>query len=270
MLTEKQHNTGEMTLNYAEGDDRGDPIVFIHGIGGRWQQWSQEIGLVSHAWHPYSVDLRGHGKSSKADTGYKFGDYPRDIISLLENEIVGPAVLVAHSLGAVTSIGVASKRPDLVRAVVLEDPPIFSHQRLGRSRRADEFARIQALACKNLNVSELIPLVAEMYPDQNATEVRSRAVSYSGLDPKVYTPTLDGSTMDGFDAEASLSAIECPALLLQADPAMGAAMTDEESERAERLIPNCALVQMQGVGHGIHRGDPINFHKVMFDFLDTI
>jgi len=101
LLTEKQHSTGEMTLNYAEGDNRGDPIVFIHGIGGRWQQWSQEIGLVSHAWHPYSVDLRGHGKSSSAETGYKFGDYPRDIISLLENEIEGPAVLVAHSLGAV-------------------------------------------------------------------------------------------------------------------------------------------------------------------------
>jgi pimeloyl-ACP methyl ester carboxylesterase len=270
LLTEKQHSTGEMTLNYAEGDNRGDPIVFIHGIGGRWQQWSQEIGLVSHTWHPYSVDLRGHGKSSSAETGYKFGDYPRDIISLLENEIEGPAVLVAHSLGAVTAIGVASRRPDLVRAVVLEDPPIFSHQRLGRSRRADEFAQIQALARKNLSASELIPLVAKMYPDQNAAEVRSRAISYTGLDPDVYTPTLDGSTMDGFDAEASLSAIECAALLLQADPAMGAAMTNEEAERAVRLIPDCTFVQMQGVGHGIHRGDPINFRRVMFDFLDTI
>ncbi len=259
-----------MTLNYAEGDDRGDPIVFIHGIGGRWQHWSQEIGLVSHAWHPYSVDLRGHGMSSKAETGYKFGDYSRDIISLLENEIDGPAALVAHSLGAVTAIGVASKRSDLVRAVVLEDPPIFSHQRLGRSRRADEFAQIQKLARKKLGASELIPAVAEMYPDQNAAEVRSRAISYSGLDPEVYTPTLDGTTMDGFDAEASLSAIECPALLLQADPKMGAAMTNEEAERAANLIPDCAFVQMQGVGHGIHRGDPINFRRVMFDFLDTI
>jgi pimeloyl-ACP methyl ester carboxylesterase len=270
LLTEKQHNTGEMTLNYAEGDDRGDPIVFIHGIGGRWQQWSQEIGLVSHAWHPYSVDLRGHGKSSNAETGYKFGDYPRDIISLLENEIDGPAVLVAHSLGAVTAIGVASRRPDLVRAVVLEDPPVFSHQRLGRSRRADEFGRIQALARKNLGASELVPLVAEMYPDQNAAEVRARAISFSSLDPEVYTPTLDGTTMDGFDAEDSLSAIECPALLLQADPAMGAAMTNEEAERAAGLIPDCTFVQMKDVGHGIHRGDPINFRRALFDFLDTI
>ena len=259
-----------MTLNYVEGDDSGDPIVFIHGIGGRWQQWSQEIGVVSHAWHPYSVDLRGHGKSSKTETGYKFGDYPRDIISLLENEIDGPAVLVAHSLGAVTTIGVASRRPDLVRAVVLEDPPIFSHQSLGRSRRADEFGRIQALARKNISASELIPLVAEMYPDQTAAEVRSRSVSYSDLDPEVYTPSLDGTAMDGFDAEASLSAIECPALLLQADPAMGAAMTNEEAERAASLIPDCTFIQMQGVGHGIHRGDPINFRRTLFDFLDTI
>ncbi|MBT5320083.1 MAG: alpha/beta hydrolase [Chloroflexi bacterium] len=270
MLTEKQLSTGEMTLNYVEGDDRGAPLVFIHGIGGRWQQWSQEIGLVSHAWHPYAVDLRGHGRSSSAETGYKFGDYPRDIISLLENAVDGPAVLVAHSLGAVTTVGVASERPDLVRAVVLEDPPIFSHQRLGRSRRADEFGWIQDLGRKKLEISEMIPLIAEKYPDQDAAEVRSRAIAYKGLDPEVYSPTLDGSTMDGFDAEARLAAIRCPALLLQADPEHGAAMTNEEAERAAGLIPDCTLVQMKNVGHGIHRGDPVGFRRAMFDFLDTI
>jgi pimeloyl-ACP methyl ester carboxylesterase len=76
--------------------------------------------------------------------------------------------------------------------------------------------------------------------------------------------------MEGFDAEARLAAIKCPALLLQADPGMGAAMTDDEAELAASLIPDCTFVQMQGVGHGIHRGDPVNFRRVMFDFLDTI
>lgn len=270
MLTEKQHNTGEMTLNYMEGDDQGDPLVFIHGIGGRWQQWSQEIGAVSHAWHPYAVDLRGHGESSSAESGYRFGDYPRDIISLLQDVIDKPAVLVAHSLGAVTAIGVASERPKLVRAVVLEDPPIFSHQGKGRSRRADEFARMQEFAGMDVPASELIPLLAEMYPNQDAAEIRFRADSTKGLDPEIYTRTVSGGAMEGFDAEASLAGIKCPALLLQADPGMGAAMSDDEADRAADLIPDCTFVQMQGVGHGIHRGDPVNFRRVMFDFLDTI
>lgn len=270
MLTEKQLDTGEMTLNYVEGDHEGEPIVFIHGIGGRWQAWSQEIGLVAHTWHPFSVDLRGHGRSSSAETGYRFGDYPRDIISLLENKIGRPAVLVAHSLGAVASIGVASERPDLVRAVVLEDPPIFSHQRSGRSRRADEFARMQELARMDLPDSEMIPLIMEMNPAQTAAEARFRAVSLRELDPEVYTPTLNGASMDGFDADARLAAIECPALLMQADPSLGAAMTNEEAERAAAAIPDCTFVRMQGVGHGIHRGDPVNFRRVLFDFLDSI
>ena len=259
-----------MTLNYVEGDDQGEPIVFIHGIGGRWQAWSQEIGLVAYAWHPFAVDLRGHGKSSSAETGYRFNDYPRDIISLLESQIRRPAVLVAHSLGAVTAIGVASERPDLVRAIVLEDPPIFSHERSGRSRRAGEFARMQELARMDVPDSEMIPLIMEMNPDQTAAQARARAASLRGLDPEVYTPTLDGTSMEGFDADARLAAIECPALLMQADPSLGAAMTDEEAERAAAAIPDCTFVRMRNVGHGIHRDDPVNFRRVLFDFLDTI
>ncbi|MBT4513931.1 MAG: alpha/beta hydrolase, partial [Chloroflexi bacterium] len=47
-------------------------------------------------------------------------------------------------------------------------------------------------------------------------------------------------------------------------------MTNEEAERAAGLIPDCTLVQMKNVGHGIHRGDPVGFRRAMFDFLDTI
>lgn len=49
--------------------------------------------------------------------------------------------------------------------------------------------------------------------------------------------------MDGFDARARLSAIECLTLLLQADSPMGAAMTDEEGERAAEIISDCTFVQ---------------------------
>jgi pimeloyl-ACP methyl ester carboxylesterase len=270
LLTEKQHSTGEMTLNYVEGDDHGDPLVFIHGIGERWQFWSQEIGLVSHRWHAYGVDLRGHGASSPAETGYTFADYPRDIISFLENCINGPVVLVGHSLGAVTAIGVASARPDLVRAVLLEDPPIFVHERVGGSPRGSLFARLQEIARMEVSDAEMARLIKEANPDQNGSDVRFRVATVKGLDPEVYTVTLNGRSMDDFDAEARLSAIECPALLMQADPPLGAAMTDEDGDRAARLIPDCTLVRMRGVGHGIHRDDPVNFRRVMFDFLDTV
>ena len=57
---------------------------------------------------------------------------------------------------------------------------------------------------------------------------------------------------------------------MQADPPLGAAMTDEDGDHAATLIPDCTLVRMRGVGHGIHRDDPVNFRRVMFDFLDTI
>ncbi len=271
MLIEKQLDTGETTINYAEGEPSGDPIVFIHGIGGRWQAWSQEIGLVSSAWHPFAVDLRGHGKSAHTTAGYLFRDYPRDVIALLEARVDRPAVLVGHSLGGVTAVGVAASRPDLVRAAVLEDPPLWVQQRAdGENPSLSVFAAQQALILERLGPEAMAARLAEITPEQDAAAIRSRVACLQTLDPEVYTSAVSGRSGEDFDPDAALRAIECPVLLMQADPARGSALRDGDATRAAGALRDCTLVKFDGVGHGIHRGDPARFRRVLFDFLDTI
>ena len=90
------------------------------------------------------------------------------------------------------------------------------------------------------------------------------------MDPEVFTPQIEMTWMDGFDTDAILSDIECPVLLLQADPDAGAALREGEEKRVAALIRDCTLVRFPGAGHGILRDDPINYRRVLFDFLDTI
>ncbi len=90
------------------------------------------------------------------------------------------------------------------------------------------------------------------------------------MDPESWTPHIEMRSLDGFEIDATLSAIECPVLLLQSDPGMGAALLEGEEKRIQELVPDCTHVRFDGIGHSIHRDDPINFRRALFDFLDTI
>jgi pimeloyl-ACP methyl ester carboxylesterase len=112
--------------------------------------------------------------------------------------------------------------------------------------------------------------LAEITPEQDAAAIRSRVVCLQTLDPEVYTPAVSGRSGEDFDPDAALRAIECPVLLLQADPERGSALRYGDAARAAAALRDCSLVKFDGAGHGIHRGDPTRFRRVLFDFLDTV
>src|SRR5260370_14101833 len=75
-------------------------------------------------WHVYAFDLRGNGKTGRVADRYQVPDYAQDIVAFLQ-QLGEPAVLMGHSLGALTALAAAAERPAGARAVVLLDPPFF-------------------------------------------------------------------------------------------------------------------------------------------------
>src|SRR6266540_7424338 len=132
MLRERQFETGAVTLNYAEGPPGGPPLVLLHGLSYRWQSWLGVMPHIALRWHVYAADLRGFGRSGRVPGAYRVPDYAGDVVALLRGVADGPAVLVGHSLGAIVAIAVAADAPDLVRAAVVEEPPlgVFTDQPL--------------------------------------------------------------------------------------------------------------------------------------------
>ena len=62
MLTEKLFDIGEIVINYAEGEETGKPLVFLHGSSLNWQALNEFLPTLAKNWHVYAPDLRGHGK----------------------------------------------------------------------------------------------------------------------------------------------------------------------------------------------------------------
>ena len=72
MLTEKSFDTGEIVINFAEGETAGPPLVMLHGSSLNWQSYEEFIPTLEQSWHIYACDLRGHGKSGRAKSGYLY------------------------------------------------------------------------------------------------------------------------------------------------------------------------------------------------------
>src|SRR5512140_1646619 len=108
MLTEKSFNTGSLTINYAEGPTNGEPLVLLHGGTTRWQELNPLISELENNWHVFACDLRGHGKSDRADS-YRAIDFFPDTVTFIRNLIGFPTILVGHSAGAIAALGTASQ-----------------------------------------------------------------------------------------------------------------------------------------------------------------
>ncbi|MHA2142854.1 MAG: alpha/beta fold hydrolase [Candidatus Thorarchaeota archaeon] len=123
---EKQFDTGEIEINYAEGPENGLPLVLIPGQGADWKNHEKVLPMLSENFHVFAVDIRGHGKSGWATGDYTFNSIGRDMTAFLEKAVKQPAIISGNSSGGLIALWLAANKPDLVRGIIMEDPPLFS------------------------------------------------------------------------------------------------------------------------------------------------
>jgi pimeloyl-ACP methyl ester carboxylesterase len=125
-MIEKRLNTGDIEINYAVGPDNGPPLILIPGQGADWTTYEKVIPSLSEHYQVYAVDVRGHGKSDWATGNYTFNTIGADMTALLEEVVKKKAIISGNSSGGLIALWLAANRPELVRAIILEDPPLFS------------------------------------------------------------------------------------------------------------------------------------------------
>ncbi|KAI1277928.1 Alpha/Beta hydrolase protein [Xylaria sp. FL0933] len=124
---EKDFTTDEVTLNYVAGppSSNGPPLVFIHGQGVTWEEYTFIMPILSSDFTVYAVTLRGHGKSSFTPGQYTFNALGKDMTAFLRDVVREPAIVVGNSSGGVLACWLAANAKEHVKAIVLEDPPLF-------------------------------------------------------------------------------------------------------------------------------------------------
>ncbi len=274
-------DTGELTLHYAEGPRNGPPLIFLHGIGQRWQAM---LGLIPdslpNSWI-LAPDFRGHGLSGKVTHGYSILGYARDIVVLLREQVSEPALLHGHSLGGMAAMWIAANYPELVRALILSDN-VMSEAAFSKSIYPRMFEDLREVAALGGSVEDIahrlakvqirVPMLDESsalgdIPGNDRTFLLWWARSLQQLDPEIYTMTLNGLSTEGWEPDALLGRIECPTLLLQASPELGGLMSDDDVIRAQRLLKHSSVVRCPTLGHAMHMQQPGTVLNAVQSFL---
>jgi len=306
---EKVTRVNQVDLSYVEGPDNGPPLILLHAQHMDWYSYNLVLPDLAKSFHVFAIDYPGHGKTTvPADYPMTAAQIGGDLGDFIETVIKRPAYISGNSSGGLLTTWLAANRPDLVKAVLLEDPPLFSaeqpriqqtiaYKSFVTSNRAvqenaDDFLLYWIESSKpffdkkvgkgsGFALTQAVKSYRKAHPGapveigllRNDT-VRQFIRGLDQYDPRFGAAFYDGTWNEGFDHAETLQRILCPVLLLQAnfevraDGILDGAMSQEDADRAMLLLHN-GTYQKIDASHVVHLNKPGEFTKTLTDFFSS-
>jgi pimeloyl-ACP methyl ester carboxylesterase len=264
-----------------------EPALYVHGLGGSAENWTDLAGLLSDRLEGQAIDLPGFGRSDPAPArGYRQAALAARVIRWIEHTDRGPVHLFGNSLGGAITVRVAALRPDLIRSLTLVSPampkiqPTNPHARmlpvlLMPSLRRLVEERVRAVPAEQLVQSVLGLCFADMsrvVPQrlEEAVEeaVRRREVPWAA---EAYVHTLRGlvgSYLQPGPASLWSMAARITAPTLVVWGRQDRLVNSRLAVRTVRSIADSRLLLLDGVGHTAQLEVPRILARAVLAFLD--
>jgi pimeloyl-ACP methyl ester carboxylesterase len=104
-------------LDYGSGD--GEPVLFIHGLSGCWQNWLENIPHFARGRRVIAVDLPGFGQSEMPAKDISISGYADTIDALMTELGIETAQIIGNSMGGFIGAELAIQHPARVERLVL-------------------------------------------------------------------------------------------------------------------------------------------------------
>lgn len=241
-----------------EGDPDGAPVVFANSLGTDLRLWDQVVPLLPDGLRLIRYDKRGHGLSDVPPAPYKMGTLVGDAERLLDHLGVRDCLFVGLSIGGLIAQGLAVKRMDLVRAMVLSN----TAAKIGTPQLWQD--RIDAIARDGL-----APMADSVMQRWFSPRFRDGGALPAWRNMLIATPA-DGylgcsAAIAGCDMITPTSGLRLPTLAI-AGSEDGSTPPDLVRETAA-LIPGSHFELMRGVGHLPCVEDPVGYAAHLTRFL---
>ena len=279
-----QPTTPEIKSAFVNGDSlhyidvgKGDPVIFVHGTLDDYRLWQMQIDTFAknHRVIAYSRRYAYPNKQVNNDSAdYTPAIHAKDLATFIKTLNVGPVHLVGHSYGAYTALLTTIDHPELVKTVMLGEPPVMpllqnipGGDTIGRnfmsssiSPAAEAFRAgnnekgvsvfIGGVTGDSSFFSKLPPEVKNMVMT-NVLELRGIALSKNVFPPvscddlkKIKTPVL---VMTGEKTQPLFSII---------------------NEELSRCLVNKEKVILSNATHGLEMENPADFNKIVLAFIN--
>jgi pimeloyl-ACP methyl ester carboxylesterase len=280
-IEEKSFSAGPLELNYAEVTNSAPPLILLHGLARNWHDFLPLVpGLAKHH-HVFALDLRGHGASARLPRAYTLAGYAADVMAFMNQAIDAPAVVFGHSLGGMVGMYIAVHQPRLVRALILGDT-MLARNAFMRSMYFSFFETLHSLLLRRTSVRDLAqrlaraeilvpglehPVLIGDLPGNDDATLSKWAECLDQVDPETIAMTLNGIAYADFDPATWFPRINCPTLLLQANPDLGGLILKDEISSALKLLPNASHQYFPLLGHALHLQNPQSVLQAVTSYL---
>jgi pimeloyl-ACP methyl ester carboxylesterase len=267
----KQVDGSEMT--YVDIGS-GPAMVFIHGLGGCWQNWLENLPHFAASHRCIAPDLGGFGESAPVEGEVSIERYARSVHELLAGLGIDSAVVVGNSMGGFIAIELTLRRPELVKQLVLVSAAVLWQE----YRRARPLV-VLANATEGTLGRAIIGLQPRL---ATRPRLRETALRFGGFAKPRKLPRelqreliLTARRTEGFlpalkaladyPLRDELSQVTVPTLIVwgDADPLVGVAHAKE----LEQLIPQARAVVYERTGHVVMAERPERFNEEVDRFL---
>lgn len=239
----------------------GPALLLLHGTGAATHSWRDVLPLLAEDFSVIAPDLPGHGfTTGRPSQGLTLPGMAAALTALLDKLDVRPELVAGHSAGAAIALQLVHERGEAT-PVVGFNPALMPFPGLA--------AKLFPSLAKALFVNPFVPrMLSGIARIPGETGRFLRRATGSQIDAAGITAyeTLMGhhrhcggamEMMASWDLEALsrlLPQIENPVLLVHssADSAIPLASV----ERAAKLIPDCRLEVLPGLGHLAHEEQP--------------
>jgi 3-oxoadipate enol-lactonase len=252
----------DLRLNAVlEGPAEGPALVLIHALGTDLTSFDGVIPHLPETLRILRYDQRGHGRSDTPPAPYAMGRMIRDCERLMEHFALTEAVVLGVSLGGLVAQGLASKRLDLVRGLVLSN----TAARIGTP--AQWQGRIEAVRAGGIDA--IADATLERWFGRNWR-------SFAGLEPwrdLLLRARPEGwcgaaAAIAGSDFYTTTAALSLPTLAI-AGAHDGSTPPDLVRETAA-LIRGHRFALMRGAGHLPFAEKPAEYAALVGSFLHEI
>ena len=246
------------TQMFYESHGDGPAIVFAHGRGGNHLSWWQQVAAFQGNYRCITFDHRGWGLTAGTGGQPEPATFVADLEALLDHLEIGRAVLVAQSMGGVTSLGFALAHPQRVAGLVLGD------------------------TTGGIGDASVVSLLADVHPPEDPLR---RALSHGFIagQPGLtflfgsigrINPAMPVSVVSGLfrnpagPKAADLARLDVPTLFVVGEEDL--IFPVRVIEAAHRLIPGSRFEVVAGAAHSTHFEQAGVFNGLLAGFLAEV
>jgi len=262
------------TVNYAEIGE-GEPIVFVHGISGSWQNWLENLPHFGRARRAIALDLPGFGASPMPVWPIDMHAYGRLLHDFCEKlGIDRGATLVGNSMGGLVAGEAVLSAPERFDRLVLVSAAgllntWLPHERGRATSRAwgtfgPGFGGVSREVVARRRSRYLMFRFFMRYPGRLRKELLWEQMA-SGLPAAGFADALDA--VIEYDARDRLEEIEIPVMIVWGTDDW--VIPSVAAHSYNRRIPHSRLAIFEKTGHVPQLERPRRFNALLDEFLGS-